>query len=136
MATGRRNEAEISWRRARAIVDQLTLALSDNQLRDQFKERAITCIDRAAGRSRGDSRRRYPGGLTPREAEVAGLVSRGLANGEIADTLFVSKRTIETHISHVLSKLGYTSRAQIVSWVIDAGLDQATPNPAAGDARD
>jgi DNA-binding NarL/FixJ family response regulator len=62
------------------------------------------------------------GGLTEREMEIAGLIGQGMTNGEIAGELVLSKRTVETHIHHILSKLGLTSRAQIIRWVLDQGL--------------
>ena len=61
-------------------------------------------------------------GLTNREREIAALVGQGKTNGEIATELVLSKRTVETHISHILSKLGLTSRAQIMLWAIDRNL--------------
>ena len=63
-----------------------------------------------------------PDGLTNREREIAMLVGQGKTNGEIATKLVVSKRTVETHISHILSKLELTSRAQIMLWAIDRNL--------------
>jgi DNA-binding NarL/FixJ family response regulator len=64
--------------------------------------------------------------LTVREREVAALVAQGKSNGEIAAELVVSKRTVETHIANILSKLGATNRAQIVRWAIEAGLVKST----------
>jgi predicted ATPase/DNA-binding CsgD family transcriptional regulator len=58
-----------------------------------------------------------PAALTRREREVAELVARGLSNKEIASSLVIAQRTAETHVEHVLTKLGFTSRAQIASWV-------------------
>jgi non-specific serine/threonine protein kinase len=63
--------------------------------------------------------------LTPREREVAELVARGDSNKEIAANLTVSRRTAETHIEHILSKLGFTSRTQIAAWFIRAHDDSA-----------
>jgi non-specific serine/threonine protein kinase len=63
-----------------------------------------------------------PDDLTLREREVAVLIAQGRTNGEIADDLVVSKRTVEAHIAHILSKLGFTNRAQIVRWAIENGL--------------
>ncbi|GAB2964657.1 LuxR C-terminal-related transcriptional regulator [Amycolatopsis acidiphila] len=57
--------------------------------------------------------------LTPREEEVAALVRRGLTNKEIAGTLVIAQRTAETHVEHILTKLGFTSRAQIASWMLE-----------------
>jgi non-specific serine/threonine protein kinase len=58
-------------------------------------------------------------GLTAREFEVAQLVARGLTNKQIAATLVISQRTAEGHVEHVLTKLGFTSRAQIAAWVTE-----------------
>ena len=54
-------------------------------------------------------------GLThPTERDVVQLVSKGLANKDIATRLFVSPRTVQTHLTHVYTKLGLTSRVQLV----------------------
>jgi len=62
------------------------------------------------------------GGLTEREREVVTLIAQSKSNREIADALVVSERTVETHVSNVLFKLGFTSRIQIAAWVIEKGL--------------
>jgi DNA-binding NarL/FixJ family response regulator len=54
--------------------------------------------------------------LSPREVEVAGLVARGLTNKQIGETLFVSERTAENHVQHILVKLGFSNRSQIAVW--------------------
>jgi non-specific serine/threonine protein kinase len=58
--------------------------------------------------------------LTRREREVAELVAQGESNKEIAASLTVSQRTAETHVEHILSKLGFASRTQIAAWYIRA----------------
>jgi pimeloyl-ACP methyl ester carboxylesterase/DNA-binding CsgD family transcriptional regulator len=63
--------------------------------------------------------------LTPREREIASLVAQGKSNRELADTLVVSERTVEWHVSNILSKLGLHSRSQITVWAIAVGI--ATP---------
>jgi DNA-binding NarL/FixJ family response regulator len=60
--------------------------------------------------------------LTQRERAVAALIARGKSNREIADSLVVAPRTIETHVHSILSKLGFTSRAQIAVWAAEKGL--------------
>jgi DNA-binding NarL/FixJ family response regulator len=59
----------------------------------------------------------HPSELTPREWQVARLVGRGWSNRSIASELIVSERTVDTHVSHILRKLGLVSRAQIASWI-------------------
>ncbi|WP_035844372.1 helix-turn-helix transcriptional regulator [Kitasatospora azatica] len=54
--------------------------------------------------------------LTPREEEIAELLADGLSNKDIADRLVIAPRTAETHVAHILSKLGLTSRAQVAAW--------------------
>ena len=56
--------------------------------------------------------------LTARELEVAGLVAAGKSNREVASSLFLSERTAQNHVQHILTKLGLSNRSQITSWVI------------------
>ncbi len=60
-----------------------------------------------------------PGGLTRRELEIAELLAEGLSNKDIATRLVISQRTAETHVDRILSKLGFTSRLQVASWVAE-----------------
>ncbi|MGX1132813.1 putative ATPase/DNA-binding CsgD family transcriptional regulator [Streptomyces glaucescens] len=55
--------------------------------------------------------------LTRRETEVAELVAEGLANQQIADRLVIARRTAEGHVERILSKLGFSNRSQIATWV-------------------
>jgi DNA-binding NarL/FixJ family response regulator len=54
--------------------------------------------------------------LGKREAEVARLVADGLSNKQIASRLFLSERTVDSHVRSILNKLGFNSRAQIAGW--------------------
>jgi predicted ATPase/DNA-binding CsgD family transcriptional regulator len=60
--------------------------------------------------------------LTRREAEVASLVARGLTNRDIAAQLFLSVRTVEVHVDHILTKLGFHTRTQLAAWAHEEGL--------------
>ncbi|MEO7351618.1 MAG: LuxR C-terminal-related transcriptional regulator [Marmoricola sp.] len=60
-----------------------------------------------------------PGGLTPRELEIAQLLAEGLSNKDIAARLVISLRTAETHVDRILGKLGFTSRLQVVGWMAE-----------------
>jgi ATP/maltotriose-dependent transcriptional regulator MalT len=57
-----------------------------------------------------------PGLLTPRQLEVAELLSQGLSNRQIAERLVVTERTVASHIEHILDKLDLSSRTQIALW--------------------
>jgi predicted ATPase/DNA-binding CsgD family transcriptional regulator len=60
--------------------------------------------------------------LTRRELEVAVLVAQGLTNRSIAGRLHLSVRTVDTHVDHVLTKLGFNTRTQLVAWAYESGL--------------
>ncbi len=64
--------------------------------------------------------------LTPREREIDVLVADGRSNRQIAERLFVSERTVETHVSHVLAKLGASTRIDIATWAVAGGLSTAS----------
>jgi DNA-binding CsgD family transcriptional regulator len=69
-------------------------------------------------RSRKRARRRPSTGwesLTPTEIEVVLLVTQGLTNVEIGQRLFISRRTVETHLTHIFAKLGVSSRVQLAA---------------------
>ena len=56
-------------------------------------------------------------GLTPTEHSVAGLVAEGLSNPQIGERLYISSRTVQTHLAHVFAKLDITARAQLAAEV-------------------
>ncbi|HUE66608.1 MAG TPA: helix-turn-helix transcriptional regulator, partial [Candidatus Acidoferrum sp.] len=60
---------------------------------------------------------RRDGALAKREDDVARLVAEGLSNKQIAARLFISERTVDSHVRSILNKLGFNSRAQIAAWM-------------------
>ena len=60
--------------------------------------------------------------LTRRETEVAMLAARGLTNRDIAARLCLSVRTVEVHVDHILTKLGFRTRTQLAAWAHEEGL--------------
>ena len=64
----------------------------------------------------------HPAGLSPREVEVLGLVVEGLTNAQIAKKLFLSPRTVDTHLTSVYHKLGVSSRTAATRFALEHGL--------------
>jgi predicted ATPase/DNA-binding CsgD family transcriptional regulator len=109
-ATGRSLTLEEVITRALAEADE-TEPMSDAE--DALGARPLTPLQAA--------KRRY-GGLTARERQVAALVAQGKTNSAIAAELVVALRTVEAHITHILGKLGFSSRAQIAAWAVSKEL--------------
>jgi two-component system response regulator NreC len=65
---------------------------------------------------------RPPDDLSQREIDVLRLIARGHTNAEIAEQLFLSVRTVETHRSHIQQKLGLSTRAELVGYALERGL--------------
>jgi len=83
-------------------------------------------LQRARALAQGPSPRQPTAStLTARELEVAGLVAAGKSNREIASALFLSERTAQNHVQHILTKLGLANRSQITSWVIARQMSTA-----------
>jgi DNA-binding NarL/FixJ family response regulator len=70
---------------------------------------------RALGTHRG-SAAALPDGLTRREAEILGLVARGLSNREIGQSLFVSEHTVASHVRSILRKTGCANRTEAAAY--------------------
>ena len=101
-----------------AAVAALRNAMDDSDFEAAWAEGAGLSSDEAiayAQRGRGERKRPATGwaSLTPAELDVVRLVSEGLGNNDIATRLFVSPRTVQSHLTHVYNKLGVTSRVQL-----------------------
>jgi DNA-binding CsgD family transcriptional regulator len=102
-----------------AAVAALRDAMGEQDFDSAWAEGAALSTEEAIGyaqRGRGERKRPTSGwaSLTPTERDVVRLVSEGLGNNDIATRLFVSPRTVQTHLTHVYTKLGLSSRVQLV----------------------
>jgi DNA-binding CsgD family transcriptional regulator len=64
----------------------------------------------------------YPAGLTAREAQVLRLVAQGLTDAEVAERLFLARRTVNTHLTSIYTKLGVNSRAAATRFAVENGI--------------
>jgi non-specific serine/threonine protein kinase len=105
---------------------RLREAMGDDAFDKAFRLGAALRTDEAVAYALGREDTAGPGSdghpatadsLTPREREVAALVAEGLSNREIAARLSTSRRTAESHVEHILRKLGFTSRTQVATWM-------------------
>ncbi|HEU0002264.1 MAG TPA: tetratricopeptide repeat protein [Ktedonobacteraceae bacterium] len=119
----REAEAELAFSAARTIIEELAANIPDGEVQEHFLREAEALLPRTRVTSspRRAARQAF-GGLTEREREVAVLIAKGKSNREIADQLVVSYRTVETHVGAILSKLAFSSRAQIAVWAVEIGL--------------
>lgn len=110
-AAGRTDEAVTQLCEAVAMCETLGaarhLARADSELRRPGVRRG----------ARGARARPLEGweSLTGSELKIATLVAEGLSNPQIAERLFISRRTVETHVSHILRKLELSSRVQLAA---------------------
>jgi DNA-binding CsgD family transcriptional regulator len=113
---------QLEFASAREIIERLTVTIDEAALREHFLQAALASLPQAKPISLGALTSSKYGGLSAREREVAALVAQGRTNREIAEALVVSERTAEAHVSNILGKLGFTTRAQIAAWAVEKGL--------------
>jgi DNA-binding CsgD family transcriptional regulator len=101
---------EIEKREALTLFESLGASPASRALRKQFRANGIRGVPRGVRATTQSNQ--Y--GLTKREAEVLSLLSRGMRNSAIARALFVSHKTVDHHVSSILSKLGVPSRGEAV----------------------
>src|ERR1041385_752849 len=66
--------------------------------------------------------------LTPRQREIAGLISQGLSNAAIAEQLVLTQGTVANHVASILQRLNLDSRTQIATWAIEEALHRWEDN--------
>ncbi len=123
-----------SLRGSPAMRAELLISMARSQLREGDRQRArdtaaaaVALLDNWPGSRRNEAtelaatdRRASEAGseLTGRELDVAAHVAKGMTNGEIAEALFISRKTVSTHVSHILAKLRLSTRTQIARWYL------------------
>jgi DNA-binding CsgD family transcriptional regulator len=117
---------------ARAAADDRSIA--DNTHRpgdevapDQSLEQVVTLTarlmrDLSPSNSAPTRRRTYPAGLTEREVEVLRLAATGLTTAEVAERLYLSPRTVESHLQRIYAKLAVPSRGAAIRFAVEHGL--------------
>lgn len=104
---------------ARELADR-----TDALLEKQLAERYLRALGvRTWGRGRVEHGSKGIHSLTEREKEICRLIAGGATNPQIAQTLFLSRKTVERHVSNIFSKLGLKNRAELAARVAAAGAD-------------
>ncbi|GAC1354027.1 MAG: hypothetical protein NVSMB38_31350 [Ktedonobacteraceae bacterium] len=118
----REDQAQREFAAARHLIQELAMTIDDTSLHERFLHSALDLLPKEKPPLPREVAKQAFGGLTPREREVVTLIAQGKTSREIADLLVVSERTAEVHVSNILGKLGFTSRAQIAAWAVEKGL--------------
>ena len=116
-----------SW--CESAVHRLRSAMGHDAFENAYAEGRGLSLDEAveyARRGRGKRKRPSTGweSLTPTELEVVKLVAEGLSNPQIAERMFISRKTVTTHLSHVFAKLDLPSRAALSAEAVRRGIEQ------------
>ncbi|MFC9359185.1 protein kinase [Rhodococcus sp. NPDC057014] len=104
---------------------QIRRVLGEQAIEAAYREGAAMNFEEAVAFALGEHtspaspRSDHTTSLTKRERQVADLVSKGLTNKAIATQLVISQRTAQGHVENILTKLGFTSRAQIAAWFVE-----------------
>ena len=109
---------EAQLRQALAIFDKLGAAVSVGVVRARMRDLGIRSIPVGAR----SATRAHPSGLTRRESEVLELITHGATNAEIAESLFISRKTVDHHVSAILAKLGTPTRSAAAAEAERRGL--------------
>jgi predicted ATPase/DNA-binding CsgD family transcriptional regulator len=97
-----------------ALGDKRFEALFTRAARQRIDQLVAFAASDAEDPAEGGGKSRPPGQLTVRELEIADLVGHGLSNRQIAERLFISRRTVDAHVEHIFGKMGITSRVMLV----------------------
>jgi ATP/maltotriose-dependent transcriptional regulator MalT len=119
---GDRELARQAYAEAVQAIDAVAANVPEGTSRETFLEGARGRLPAARKPSARQAAKLVFAGLTEREREIAGLIAAGKSNAAIGGMLVISERTVETHVSNILTKLGFASRAQVAAWATEHGL--------------
>ncbi len=115
----RHTAAAESVRSAQIIIDEIAAPLDNEALKAIFQRQVLSQIPVVPALSERQVAKKAWAGLSEREREVALLVAKGKSNREIAEVLVLNKRTVESYLDHIFSKLNLNSRLQLAAWVFE-----------------
>jgi DNA-binding CsgD family transcriptional regulator len=115
---GRTQEAARAFEAARLVIEDLAATVPDASTASMFQRQALGTIPHSYRTASYQAIKRQYGGLTAREREVVAQVARGLTNREIAERLFVTIKTVETHLIAAYRKLGIRSRDELADALV------------------
>jgi DNA-binding NarL/FixJ family response regulator len=107
---------------ANELIADLAASIDQDGLRRRFLDAAAKALPIPPPLTALQQSKLAAGGLTQREREVALLVAQGKSNPEIAVELFITVRTVKSHITNILTKVDLSSRSQLAVWVVETGL--------------
>ncbi len=116
------DRAQHEFSAAKEVIESLASSIDDEALRSHFLQTALKSLPKAKPLSPRRVEAEKFGGLTERERTIAALIAQGKSNRDIAYALVVSERTVETHVSNIFFKLGFSSRTQIAVWAVEKSL--------------
>jgi len=117
-----RSAAETELAAAVDLIEAQAASIPHEEQRRQFQQAARAMLPQLPSLTPLQKRKQAFGGLTQRERQVAVLVAQGKTNKEIAAELFITVRTVKSHLTNILTKLDFTSRSQVAAWAVEVGL--------------
>ena len=125
----RRLDARRRFDAARSTAAELVAGLDETALVAAFRAGVDLLAPPRPERTAGQAAKAAHGGLTRRERDTAALIAHGKSNRAIARSLGIGERTVEGYVAAALSKLGFSSRAQLAVWAAGHGLAGIEPAP-------
>ena len=113
---------DVVLRRARELMEQVTRSLTGSPLQAIFLASPWIRQLETLEQSSPSEKPAYPAGLTPREVEILQLVAKGATNQQVADILYISVRTVNTHMTNILNKIGVDNRTAASAFAVQNKL--------------